>query len=85
MKIFGLKWERKNLGECKAKKLLGMETGRNLNFDDYGSSFYRKAGRKLVVSACLSKFMGLSESLRVHSWNLNVDIVRLFGCFIVGK
>ena len=41
--------------ESAKQKLLGMEIGRNLNFDDHVISLCKKAGRKLAVLARLSK------------------------------
>ena len=43
------------------QKLLGMEIGRNLNFDDHVISLCKKAGRKLAVLARLSKFRGFKQ------------------------
>ena len=43
------------------QKLLGMEIGRNLNFDDHAISLCKKAGRKLAVLARLSKFMSFKQ------------------------
>ena len=43
------------------QKLLGMEIGRNLNFDDHLISLCKKAGRKLAVLARLSKFMSFRQ------------------------
>ena len=55
-------WENAN------QKLLGMEVGRNLNFDDYVSSLCRKAGRKLTVSKSMSlKFKQILMSTFVES------------------
>ena len=44
------------------QKLLGMEKGRNPNFDDYVPSLYKKAGRKLAMLARLSKFLSLKAN-----------------------
>ena len=43
--------------ESAKQKLLGMEIGKNLNFDNHVISLCKKAGRKLAVLARLSKFM----------------------------
>ena len=43
--------------ESAKQKLLGMEIGRNLNFDDHLISLCKKAGRKLAVLARLSMFI----------------------------
>ena len=64
MKMFGLRLGKKNFGECY-KKLLGIEIGRNLNFDDFVSSLCKKAGRKLAVLARLFKFMSLKQERMV--------------------
>ena len=48
--------------ESAKQKLLGMEIGRNLNFDDHVISLCKKAGRKLAVLARLS-VSNKSESL----------------------
>ena len=42
--------------ESAKQKLLGMEIGKNLNFDDHVISLCKKVGRKLAVLARLSKF-----------------------------
>ena len=42
-------------------KLLGMEIGRNLNFDVHVFSLCKKMRRKLVVSARLSKFINFKQ------------------------
>ena len=47
--------------ESAKQKLLGIEIGRNLNFDDHVISLCEKAGRKLVVLARLSKFMSFKQ------------------------
>ena len=43
------------------QKFLEMETGRNLNFDDYVSSLLKKTGRKLAVFGRLSKLVDLKQ------------------------
>ena len=47
--------------ENAKQKLLGIEIGRNLNFDDHVISLCKKAGRKLAVLARLSKFMSFKK------------------------
>ena len=47
--------------ESAKQKLLGMEIGRNLNFDDHVISLCKKAGRKLTVLARLFKFMSFKQ------------------------
>ena len=47
--------------ESAKQKLLGIEIGRNLNFDDHVISLCKKAGRKLAVLARLSKFMSFKQ------------------------
>ena len=47
--------------ESAKQKLLGMEIGRNLNFDDQVISLCKNAGRKLAVLARLSKFMSFKQ------------------------
>ena len=47
--------------ESAKLKLLGIEIGRNLNFDDHVISLCKKAGRKLAVLARLSKFMSFKK------------------------
>ena len=47
--------------ESAKQKLLGMEIGRNLNFDDHVISLCKKAGRKLAVLARLSRFMRFKQ------------------------
>ena len=49
------------MGKCAKQKLLGMEIGRNLNFDDHVISLCKKAGRKLAVLARLSRFMRFKQ------------------------
>ena len=49
------------IGENVKQKLLGMEIGRNLNFDDHVSSLCKKRGRKLAVLLRLSKFMSFKQ------------------------
>ena len=48
-------WESAN------QKLLGIEIGRYLNFDDHVISLCRKVRKKLAVLARLSKFMSLKQ------------------------
>ena len=55
-------WDEK-IWESAKQKLLGMEIGRNLNFDDHVISLCKKAGRKLAVLARLSFVSNKSESL----------------------
>ena len=43
--------------ESAKLKLLGIEIGRNLNFDDHVISLCKKVGRILAVLARSSKFM----------------------------
>ena len=52
-----VKMEDEQIWESAKQKLLGIEIGRNLNFDDHVLSLCKKAGRKLAVLATLSKFM----------------------------
>ena len=47
---------------ARQQKLLGMEKGRNPNFDDYVPSLYKKAGRKLTMLTRLSKFLSLKAN-----------------------
>ena len=47
--------------ESAKQKLLVIEIGRNLNFDDHVVSLCKKAGRKLAVLARLSKFMSFKQ------------------------
>ena len=50
------KTEDQKIWENAKQKLLRMEIGRNLNFDDHVISLCKKAARKLAVLARLSKF-----------------------------
>ena len=43
------------------QNLLGIELGRNLNFDDHVISLCKKEGRKLAVLARLCKFMSFKQ------------------------
>ena len=52
--------DEKNWERAK-QKLLGMEIGRNLNFDDHVILICKNAGRKLAVLARLSKFMSFKQ------------------------
>ena len=45
-----LKLGDEKIWESAKQKLLGMEIGRNLNFDNHVISLCKKAGRKLAVS-----------------------------------
>ena len=56
-----VKMRDEKIWESAKQKLLGMEIGRNLNFDDHVISLYKKAGRKLAVLARLSKFMSFKQ------------------------
>ena len=47
--------------ESAKQKLLGIEIGINLNFDDHVISLCKKAGTKLAVLARLSKLMSLKK------------------------
>ena len=47
--------------ESAKQKLLEIEIGRNLNFDDHVISLCKKAGRKLAVLARLSKFTSFKQ------------------------
>ena len=47
--------------ESAKQKLLGIEIGRNLNFDDHVISLCKRVGRKLAVLARLSKFMSFKQ------------------------
>ena len=47
--------------ESAKQELLGIEIGRNLNFDDHVISLCKKAGRKLTVLARLSKFISFKQ------------------------
>ena len=51
----------KKIGERAKQKLLGVEIGRNLNFDDPVISLCKKARKKLAVLAKLSKFMSFQQ------------------------
>ena len=46
MKMFQSKRDEK-IYESEKQKLLGIEIGRNLNFDDHVTSLHKKVGRKL--------------------------------------
>ena len=61
MKKCLLKWGTKKIWKSAKQKLLGMEIGRNLNFDDHVISLCKKAGRKLAVLVRLSKFMSFKR------------------------
>ena len=52
-----VKMGNEKIWESAKQKLLGMEIGRNFNFDDHVISLCKKAARKLAVLARLSKFM----------------------------
>ena len=57
-------WVKMGVGEIwksVKQKLLGLETRRNLNFDDHVISLCKKARRKLAVLARLSKFMSFRQ------------------------
>ena len=75
------------IGESAKQKLIGIEIGRNLNFDDYASSLCRRSKIKLAVIARLSKFMSLKRKwiLKNNLLNLSLDIVRSSGCSIAEK
>ena len=62
MELFGSKWGGGGNRKSARQKLLGMEKGRNPNFDDYVPSLYKKAGRKLAMLARLSKFLSLKAN-----------------------
>ena len=47
--------------EIAKQKLLRMEIGRNLNFDDHEFLLCKKAGRKRAVLTRLSKFMRFKQ------------------------
>ena len=47
--------------ESAKLKLLGIEIGRNLNFDDHVISLCKKVGRILAVLARSSKFMSFKQ------------------------
>ena len=51
----------KQIWDSAKQKLLGMEIGRNLNFDDHVISLCKKAVRELAVLARLSKFMSFKQ------------------------
>ena len=51
----------KQISEGAKQNLLGIEVGRNLNFDDHVISLCKKAGRKLALLARLSKFMSFKQ------------------------
>ena len=66
--VFGYKIENvwANIGnekiwESNKEKLLGLDIGRNLNFNEHVSSLCRKAGNKLSVLARLSNLMSFKQ------------------------
>ena len=56
-----IKMGDEQIWESAKQKLLAIEIGRSLNFDDYVISLCKKAGRKLAVLARLSKFMSFKQ------------------------
>ena len=75
MKMFGLKWGMKKIWQSAKQKLLGMEIGRNLNFDDHLISLCQKAGRKLTVLARVSKFVSFKQKRIL----MKTSVESLFG------
>ena len=56
-----VKMGNEKIWESAKQKLLGIEIGKNLNFDDHVISLCKKVGRKLAVLARLSKFMSFKQ------------------------
>ena len=56
-----VKMGNEKIWENAKPKLLGMEIGRYLNFDDHVISLCKKAGKKLAVLARLFKFMSFQQ------------------------
>ena len=76
--------------ESAKKKLLRMEIGKNINFDDHVISLCKKVGRKLAMLARLSKVMSFKQkrilaALGSYLFSLSLDIVHSSGCFIAGR
>lgn len=82
--MFGLKWKRKYLGECKAKTAWN-ENRKKSEFWRLRVFVLLESGKKSSSFSMIVKVTSLSKSLWVHSWNLNLDIVQLFGCFVARK
>ena len=59
--MFWVKMGEENICKSTKQKLLGMETGLNLSFDDYLSSLCRKERRQLKMLSRFSKFMSLKQ------------------------
>ena len=51
----------KKIWESNKQKFLGLDTDKNLNFNEHLSSLRRKAGNKLSVLARLSNFMSFKQ------------------------
>ena len=56
-----VKMRDEKIKESAKLKLLGIEIGRNLNFDDHVISLCKKVGRILAVLARSSKFMSFKQ------------------------
>ena len=71
--------------ESNDVKLLGITIDRDLKFDKHVLKLSSKANQKLSALSRMAKFLSFNKKgyfLKLL-WSLNLNIVRLFGCFIV--
>ena len=61
--------------ESNKQKMLGLNTDRNLNFNEHVSSLHRKVGNKLSVLARLSDTHSLENFYRISVWILSSPMV----------
>ena len=71
-----------SIRESNDVKHIGITIERDLKFDKHVLKLCRKANQKLSALSRIAKLLSFDKR-RTLLWNLNLNIVRLFGYFIV--
>ena len=71
-----------SIRESNDVKHIGITIERDLKFDKHVLKLCRKANQKLNALSRIAKLLSFDKR-RTLLWNLNLNIVRLFGYFIV--
>ena len=71
-----------SIRESNDVKHVGITIERDLKFDKHVLKLCRKANQKLSAFSRIAKLLSFNKRRRLL-WNLNLNIVRLFGYFIV--
>ena len=82
-----LKIKNETITDSSNKKLLGILFNKKFDFDEHVTLLCRKASQKLNALARVSYYMKLAQRRSIMNYSSfpSLDIVRWYGCFIVGN